>query len=141
MTPTRIQLRRLKGWTLPENTVKVDRTTVYGNPFIVGKQGSAIICVYNYGMMLCGFLCVSQGEECYDRQARALAVLKAQRPTFEHLRGKNLACWCAPDAPCHADLLLFLVNSPEDEQLDIAPYLAKFGWRMDETGNPVRLSG
>jgi hypothetical protein len=26
------------------------------------------------------------------------------------LRGKNLACWCAPDALCHADVLLELAN-------------------------------
>ena len=27
------------------------------------------------------------------------------------LRGKNLACWCAPGSPCHADVLLALANS------------------------------
>lgn len=26
------------------------------------------------------------------------------------LRGKNLACWCALDKPCHADVLLELAN-------------------------------
>ncbi|MFZ4687885.1 MAG: DUF4326 domain-containing protein [Polymorphobacter sp.] len=26
------------------------------------------------------------------------------------LRGKNLACWCALDAPCHVDVLLALAN-------------------------------
>lgn len=26
------------------------------------------------------------------------------------LRGKNLACWCKPGTPCHADILLKLVN-------------------------------
>lgn len=29
------------------------------------------------------------------------------------LRGKNLACWCALDAPCHADVLLELANPKE----------------------------
>jgi len=28
----------------------------------------------------------------------------------DHLRGKNLACWCALDQPCHADVLLELAN-------------------------------
>lgn len=28
----------------------------------------------------------------------------------EELRGKNLACWCGPDAHCHADVLLELAN-------------------------------
>lgn len=26
------------------------------------------------------------------------------------LRGKNLACWCKSDAPCHADVLLEIAN-------------------------------
>lgn len=38
-------------------------------------------------------------------------------PTAEeiraHLRGKNLACWCALDAPCHADVLIEIANAPE----------------------------
>src|SRR6185437_10944534 len=33
MKPTRVQLRRTKGWRLPPNTVKVDRSTPWGNPF------------------------------------------------------------------------------------------------------------
>jgi hypothetical protein len=27
------------------------------------------------------------------------------------LRGKNLACWCRLDQPCHADVLLELANA------------------------------
>ena len=26
------------------------------------------------------------------------------------LRGKNLACWCKPGSPCHADVLLEIAN-------------------------------
>ena len=29
----RIQLSRKRGWRMPENTVKVDRSTRWGNPF------------------------------------------------------------------------------------------------------------
>lgn len=29
---------------------------------------------------------------------------------LEPLRGKDLACWCAPDVSCHADVLLLLAN-------------------------------
>ena len=29
------------------------------------------------------------------------------------LRGKDLACWCPLDAPCHADVLLDIANSPD----------------------------
>lgn len=31
--PIRIQLSRAKGWRMPSNTMKVDRSTVWGNPF------------------------------------------------------------------------------------------------------------
>ena len=29
---------------------------------------------------------------------------------FAPLRGHDLACWCPPDQPCHADVLLELAN-------------------------------
>lgn len=32
---------------------------------------------------------------------------------LKELRGKNLACWCALDQPCHADVLLEIANTPE----------------------------
>jgi hypothetical protein len=28
----------------------------------------------------------------------------------DELAGKDLACWCEPDAPCHADILLRIAN-------------------------------
>jgi hypothetical protein len=28
------------------------------------------------------------------------------------LAGKDLACWCKPDEPCHADVLLEIANRP-----------------------------
>ena len=37
--PQRIQLRRTKGWRMPPNTVKVDRTTLFGNPFSAEQHG------------------------------------------------------------------------------------------------------
>jgi hypothetical protein len=34
-----VQLRRAKGWRMPANTVKVDRSTLFGNPFSVKEYG------------------------------------------------------------------------------------------------------
>ncbi len=31
----------------------------------------------------------------------------------ENLRGKNLACWCRLDQPCHADVLLSIANEEQ----------------------------
>ena len=39
VTAQRIQLRRAKGWRMPANTVKVDRTTLFGNPFSIEDYG------------------------------------------------------------------------------------------------------
>ncbi|WP_420104105.1 DUF4326 domain-containing protein [Bosea sp. (in: a-proteobacteria)] len=43
-------------------------------------------------------------------------VLVGPAPKHERvrdaLRGRNLACWCKPGTPCHADVLLELANRP-----------------------------
>lgn len=37
MKPIRVQLSRVKGWRMPPNTAKVDRATLFGNPYEVRK--------------------------------------------------------------------------------------------------------
>lgn len=37
--PQRVQLSRKAGWKMPPNTMKVDRSTKWGNPFPIGKEG------------------------------------------------------------------------------------------------------
>lgn len=101
----RIQLSRAKGWRMPENTVKVDRTTPWGNPFVVGKDGNAARCVELFRFLLGGYVCMSKGDPAAQQ-----AYYEHARDHRDELRGKNLACWCRPGAPCHADVLLELVN-------------------------------
>ena len=36
--PLRIQLSRQRGWRMPSNTTKVDRSMKWGNPFVIGKE-------------------------------------------------------------------------------------------------------
>jgi hypothetical protein len=93
--PRRVQLSRRKDWRMPENTVKVDRTTRWGNPF---TRKIAEDC----GACGCNLCCVVRFEQELSEQG--IAQIK------EHLRGKNLACWCAPTAYCHADILLQIAN-------------------------------
>jgi hypothetical protein len=90
--PKRIQRRRTKGWKMPPNTVYVGRPTIWGNPFSGGTKEEA---VNSFRVDL------SQGP-LERRQLRE----RAKR----ELRGKNLACWCKPGQPCHADVLLELAN-------------------------------
>jgi hypothetical protein len=40
--PMRIQLRRTRGWRMPENTVKVTRPSLYGNPFVHADPAEAV---------------------------------------------------------------------------------------------------
>jgi len=100
--PVRIQLRRTKGWRLPENTVSVARPGKYGNPFHIDELTDATEAVRLYKQGLAG--AAGRGLAWTGWAQRILDGLPK-------LRGKNLACWCAPDAPCHADVLLELANA------------------------------
>jgi hypothetical protein len=51
----------------------------------------------------------------------------AMRADLPQLRGRDLACWCALDAPCHADLLLELANAPRDGMMFTAANKLKPG--------------
>ena len=93
VTPVRVQLRRTKGWRMPENTVKVDRTTRWGNDFVMAHEGTRDRAVESFRIYATGI-------------ARELPGY------FDALRGKNLACWCREGLACHADVLLELANAP-----------------------------
>lgn len=43
------------------------------------------------------------------------SLVKNERLDFTELKGKNLACWCKLDEPCHADVLLELANKKEGD--------------------------
>ena len=98
--PQRIQLRRTKGWKMPANTVKVDRTTKWGNPYTVDHHREASEAVKLYREWMCG---IAKGLDRWERDKL--------RDQLRELRGKNLACWCKPGAACHADVLLEIANA------------------------------
>jgi hypothetical protein len=93
---------------MPENAVRVDRSTRWGNPFIVGEDGTRPECVELYKALLAGLLCLN----CRAPLARQEATLAYVRQHIDQLRGHDLACWCPPGQPCHADMLLELANAP-----------------------------
>lgn len=102
--PQRIQLRRSKGWRMPANTVKVDRTKKWGNPFKVGQRNP------------CGTITKDQRHAWQLYLGFAPTNDKLVEAARAELRGKNLACWCAKDNPyediCHAAVLLKIANAP-----------------------------
>jgi len=113
-TPQRIQLKRTKGWRMPPNTVKVDRSTEWGNPFRVGDPGTpnaaAAVGLFSASIFLCNHLRAMGSHHLAaalsDELGGVLRISTIQRD----LRGKNLACWCPPGTPCHGDVLLSLAN-------------------------------
>jgi hypothetical protein len=110
--PVRIQLSRRKGWRLPENTVVVSRPTKWGNPFRVHSDGTgmdaenAVACFRSMVTKEGGWIPVALPWPCGKVPMAWTSIEDVKR----ELRGKNLACWCPLDQPCHADVLLELAN-------------------------------
>lgn len=100
--PERIQRKRTKGWRMPEGAVYVGRPTRWGNPY----QTSAF----------------TRGEAVRFFRARweRLAGTYTGQLDIVFLRGKTLACWCPLDKPCHADILIEIVN--RDQRLPEMSY-------------------
>lgn len=102
--PKRIQRKRTKGWRMPENTVYVGRGSKWGNPVkcIPGDEIQQLAAKELYSIWL-------NGAWSYTPSKREEGLALAEDARKE-LRGKNLACWCPLDKPCHADVLLELAN-------------------------------
>ena len=119
--PIRIQRKRTKGWKMPEDVVYVGRGSTWGNPYAVGdyldKGPYAGATVEDNEMAV--FLYREWALEALSGRVLPLddgTIPSAKEVRFElgKLRGKNLACWCALDQPCHADVLLELANDKSD---------------------------
>lgn len=81
--PTLYNYRRVG---CPPGAVRIDRGTPYGNPFVVGRDGTR--------------------EQCIARFEREIL------PTLDvsALRGKDLVCFCAP-LPCHGNSIMAKANA------------------------------
>lgn len=76
---------------IPPGAVYCGRPSPFGNPFMIGRDGSRTDVIAKY-------------EAWLTRQPALLARLPS-------LKGHDLVCWCAP-LPCHCDILLRLTNAP-----------------------------
>jgi hypothetical protein len=93
----RIQRKRTKGWRMPPNTVYVGRPTKWGNPFKRGMDGNIDRVLFLYKQWL-------EGE------------LEDRPDLLDPLKGKDLACWCPLDKPCHADVILKFLEGEEKQK-------------------------
>lgn len=126
MKPQRIQRKRVAGFDLQAVSmalnglpaVSVTRPGKHGNPFRVGGYFMIGPGAGRPGMTYCEALDAKYADERFTKiTTPAMAVvffkLWIQRypRSFEELRGKNLACWCALGADCHADTELEIANA------------------------------
>lgn len=115
--PVRVQRKRIKGWRMPPNTVYVGRPTKWGNPFTAGAaldSGYANESTGRIFIVECfrDWLGPSRSGRDWWSGPEADRRRKFIAENVRALQGKNLACWCALDQPCHADVLLEIANAP-----------------------------
>ncbi len=125
MQVKRIQRQRSKGWKTPANTTYVGRPTKWGNPFKLIND--MIYCdashrrkgldpwVQTDGMIYTKQEGLAQAITLYENWIYGLfryGVIpkKFMFDDIQELKGKNLACWCPLDQPCHAGILLKIAN-------------------------------
>ena len=73
---------------IPENAVRIDRRTRWGNPYRIGRDGTREEVIERYRETL--WRRIRNGEI----DMKELAALD----------GKTLACWCTPQR-CHGEIL------------------------------------
>lgn len=79
------------GKQYPPNAVLIDRTTKWGNPFVMSDESQRDDCCNRF-------------EEYLLNSTDLITAVKRE------LAGKDLVCWCAPKR-CHGDILLRVANS------------------------------
>lgn len=122
--PKRVQMSRQKPWRAEHpDAVIVDRRTGWGNWYRVTRDTSRTV---DRGWWV-GMSSDPKIAGPYEHKAKAIGkavdwfradcqdVLRAETDgafydAFAELRGRDLACWCPLDQPCHADVLLELAN-------------------------------
>lgn len=78
---------------MPQNAIYVGRPSRWGNPFLLG---------------------FNDREDSIKAYEGWLRIQIARCPHFlEPLKGKDLACWCPLEKPCHADVLLEVLKGME----------------------------
>lgn len=97
----RIQMSRQRPWRAENpDAVIVDRSTKWGNPFSAGVLGR------EHAVAAFEQLVSPDGAD-----ARAHLDYPEPEDIAAELGGRDLACWCPADEPCHADVLLRIANA------------------------------
>ena len=79
--------------------VKIDRTTIFGNPFRLGIDGDRDSVLAKYR----------------DYFYKRVELDKEFRQRVLGLRGRILACWCSPER-CHGEVIGEWLNSEDSKR-------------------------
>jgi hypothetical protein len=91
---------------MPPNTLKIDRSTKWGNPYKVGLDA-----VHPVTRRMVHVATNTIAVELFAAHLQTAGGAEVATAAQRELRGKNLACWCRNGDACHGDVLLQLVNS------------------------------
>ena len=114
--PSRIQLRRTKGWRLPAGAINVARPGRWGNPYSVASFGREL-AIRLFRQSVNGIWSadgvpdglVDEAYVLHQAFTRKIGGHPVEAARTE-LKGHDLACWCSVDEACHADVLLAIAN-------------------------------
>lgn len=119
--PKRVQRKRTKGWTMPVGAVYVGRPTIWGNPFWHAEKFWGVersLALYRAACLGVWQPSLNDGMPSYYDDLCEWRNRIGGHPLeliISELRGKDLACFCPLDQPCHADVLLELANEGKGE--------------------------
>ena len=122
--PVRIQRRRTKGWRMPKGAVYVGRGSHFGDPYMIARHPSQDLHsqdLHSQDLHSQDLHYDAEAVRYVDTPGAAVSgyreLLESNLSLVERvkreLRGKDLACWCPLDAPCHADVLLEIANTKD----------------------------
>jgi hypothetical protein len=75
--------------TAPADAIYIGRPSKWGNPFVIGKDGTR--------------------QEVVQKYKDYILTNQSLLSQIQELRGKDVVCFCAPQQ-CHGDILIELAN-------------------------------
>lgn len=117
MKPQRLQLSRKAGFNLQAISralnglpaKRVTRPGPWGNPFTIEEPAARYGLDRDAAQAKAVALCGAWLRGTIDPKLSPFPPPSRELIRAE-LRGHNLACWCRPGTPCHAEVLIELAN-------------------------------
>lgn len=81
-----------KDENIPADAIYIGRPSIYGNPYVIGKDGSR--------------------SQVIEKYRKYIETHKDKESIIHSLKDKDLVCFCSP-MPCHGDVLLELCKNTD----------------------------